>query len=138
MQYKEKLLSLLINGVLDSQIKTVGTLFTLFKVGNIMPNNMPFFIGNTPWHKEDCNVASMIDDLRVYDKVIELDFIQAESQLALSGVEPSFITFGCSDCDILTASTSCQLNYHLCTSIELYTGGYQVARILGWVFLLFL
>ncbi len=98
-----------------------------------MPNNMPYFIGNTPWHKEDCNVASMIDDIRIYDKVIDIDFIQAESQLALSGVEPSFITFGCADCDVHTASASCQSNYHLCTSIELYTGGYQVARILGWV-----
>jgi hypothetical protein len=32
-----------------------------------MPNSMPVFVGNTPWHKEDCNVASMVDELRVYD-----------------------------------------------------------------------
>ncbi len=90
----------------------------------MMPNNMPIFLGNTPGHKEDCNVASMVDELRLYNTVISDDYIQAEAQVALSGVEPNFITFGCAACDVSTASNSCLEGYHLCTSIELYTGGY--------------
>jgi len=43
--------------------------------GNLMPNNMPLFIGNTPWHKDDCNVASMIDELRFYGKELSVDYI---------------------------------------------------------------
>lgn len=66
MSFKDKLLKLHINGILDSTIKTVG---------NVMPNNMPIFIGNTPWHKEDCNVASMIDEFRIYDRVISDDWL---------------------------------------------------------------
>jgi len=44
-----------------------------------MPNNMPLFLGNTPWHKEDCNVGSMIDDLRLFNLVLDDDWIQGEA-----------------------------------------------------------
>ena len=64
--FKDKVLKLYLNGVLDNQIKTVG---------NMMPNNMPLFLGNTPWHKEDCNVASMVDELRLYSTVLSDDYI---------------------------------------------------------------
>ena len=71
-----------------------------------MPNNMPYFIGNTPWHKEDCNVASMIDDIRIYDKVIDIVLTKSDptgnqsitksehGSFTLNGTEPITIDWG--------------------------------------------
>lgn len=127
----DKNTKLYINGILDGNITSEG--WTIL-------NDMPLYIGNTPWHKEDCNVPSLIDEIRVFERVlfaitkaISEEEIEAEASMALGSIEPSFIKLGCLRCPIEVANSKCPTNYHLCSTIELYTGGFQIARTMGWV-----
>ena len=115
---------LYVNGILDSQI--------LLK-NDMEINQDNLFIGNVPWLKDQCNFPFLIDELRYYDTFLPENYIQAEAAPALGGIEPSLIMFGCNNCPLKEASTSCVDGYHVCTSIELHTGGYQVARAMGWL-----
>ena len=36
------------------------------------------------------------------------------------------------DCTVEEAARACGEGYHLCTALELHTGGYQVSRAMGW------
>ena len=117
-------LKLYVNGILDSQI--------LLK-GDIEINQGDLYIGNTPGMSKNCLFPFYIDELRYYDSPVTEFNIQAESSPALGGIEPGFLQFGCKECSLSDASTSCVDGYHLCTSIELHTGGYQVARAMGWL-----
>ena len=117
-------IKLYVNGILDSQI--------LLK-NDMEINQSNLYIGNVPWLKEQCNFPFLIDELRYYDSFLPEYFIQAEASPALGGIEPSLIMFGCKTCTLREASNSCVDGYHVCTSIELHTGGYQVARAMGWL-----
>lgn len=121
---KENKIKLYINGILDAVNATEG---------RPSINDMPLFVGNTPWHIEDCNVPSYIDELRFYNRALNEEEIEAEAAPALGGVEPNYINLGCINCGLEQANKACLDGYHLCTSIELHTGGYQVARAMGWV-----
>ncbi|GIX64351.1 uncharacterized protein BcabD6B2_37860 [Babesia caballi] len=50
------------------------------------------------------------------------DEVQAEASAVLGGVEPSYITIGCTDCGKQEAMKACPAGYHLCNKFELYTG----------------
>jgi hypothetical protein len=78
-------------------------------------------------------IPYLIDEMRYYGLSIEEELIQAEASPALGGLDPTFINLGGINLDVNEASNSCQDGYHICTSIELHTGGYQVARSLGWL-----
>eukprot|EP00742_Colponemidia_sp_Colp-10_P000203 GILJ01000231.1.p1 GENE.GILJ01000231.1~~GILJ01000231.1.p1 ORF type:complete len:402 (-),score=42.09 GILJ01000231.1:91-1296(-) len=120
----DKKIRLYVNGILDVSNITMG--FT-------SPNSMPLYIGNTPWHKDDCNIPSLIDEFRFYKRPLTRDEIQAEAAPALGGIEPSFVRLGCVNCLLEEAAKQCAQGYHLCQSLELHTGGYQVARAMGWL-----
>jgi hypothetical protein len=113
-----------INGIMDSVNLTEGY---------SKPNKENWFVGATPWYKEDCHVPLLIDELRIYNRELGEGEIEAEAGNALGGLEPSFIQLGCINCLLEQASKSCMEGYHLCTSMELHAGGYQVARAMGWV-----
>ena len=117
-------IKLYVNGILDAVNATEG---------RATINDMSFFVGNTPWHIEDCNVPSYIDELRFYNRALMEEEIEAEAAPALGGVEANYVNLGCINCGLEQASKACLDGYHLCTSIELHTGGYQVARAMGWV-----
>jgi len=117
-------LKLYVNGILDSQ--------TLLKSGAEV-NNSPLYIGNVPWLKDQCDFPFLIDELRYYNISVSEDRIQAEAAPVLGGIEPSFLQLGCMNCSLKDASQSCVDGYRLCTSIELHTGGYQIARSMGWM-----
>lgn len=117
-------LKLYVNGILDNQM--------IIK-SNMDINNNSLYIGNVPWLKDQCNFPFLIDELRYYNKSIEEDFIQAEASPVLGGIEPSFLQLGCLECSLKEASQACVEGYRLCTSIELHTGGYQIARSMGWL-----
>lgn len=123
----ETKVKLYVNGILDAVNATEG---------RASINDMPLFVGNTPWHIEDCNVPSYIDELRFYNRILNEEEIEAEAAPALGGIEPNYVNLGCINCGLDQASKACLDGYHLCTSIELHTGGYQVARAMGWVFIL--
>ena len=120
----QKKLKLYVNGILDAITHTIGFSTT---------NTMPYYIGNVPWHKDDCNVPTYMDDLRIYNRVLKEFEIEAEGAPSLGGIEPSFVLLGCINCPAKQAESACANNYHICTSIELNTGGYHVARSMGWV-----
>lgn len=118
---------LYLNGLLDSQIilKGYNQQFQISKA--------PLYIGNVPWLQADCSFPFLIDELRYYSIALDKDYIQAEASPILGGIEPSYIEIGCLECTIKKAATICNEGYRLCTSIELHTGGYQIARSLGLI-----
>ena len=113
-----------VNGILDNELTTSA---------NLENNDGPLYIGNVPWLKEQCDFPFLIDEMRYYNIAIEEDRLQAEASPSLGGIESNFIQLGCMECALKDASKSCIDGYHLCTSIELHTGGYQVARSMGWL-----
>ena len=119
---EKNVVKLYVNGILDSEITLKGT---------FEENLSPLYIGGAPWLKNQCDFPFLIDELRYYGKAIEEDYIQAEASPALGGISPNFLKIGCTDCDLYEASLKCTNGYRLCTSIELHTGGYQIARNLG-------
>lgn len=66
----------------------------------------------------------LMDELRFYNRVLHEAEIEAEAAPALGGIEPSHILLGCVNCLLEKASKSCIEGYHICTNIELHTGGY--------------
>merc|ERR1719502_1645353 len=115
-------LRLYINGLLDSENVTVGS---------IVHNNGPFFLGGDPWRPAG-GFSGFIDEFKFYGRALTTDEIGASAAPALGGVEPSFVELGCMGCAIDTAGATCRMGYHLCNSRDLYSGGYQVARAMGW------
>lgn len=118
-----KIMNLTVNGIPDSTLE-IGK-------EKIKYNNDPFYIGNTPDHVQDCHMKYFIDELRFYNKTLDLDYIQAEASIILGGIEPNYFRIGCLGCTLEEAEKSCIEGYKLCTSVEMYTGGYQLARVLG-------
>jgi len=114
-------LRLYINGLLDSENATVGT---------IVHNTGPLYLGGDPWRKG--SMDGFVDEFKMYSRALTLDEIQAEASHALGGVEPSFVELGCMACDAEAAARSCRLNYHPCNTRDLYAGGYVTARTMGW------
>ncbi len=115
-------LRLYLNGLLDSENVTVGT---------IVHNNGPVFLGGDPWRPAG-GFDGFIDEFKFYGRALTTDEVQAAAGFALGGVEPAFVELGCMGCELSTASSTCAMNYHLCNSHDLYAGGYMVARAMGW------
>lgn len=113
---------LYIDGILDSTHVTDGATRT---------NSLPLYVGSAPYAEGVCDTPMLMDNLRVYSTAIGRDQIQAEAGIVLSGIEPSFVTLGCVHCSKEEASSSCAAGYHLCDKLELFLGGYQVARKLS-------
>jgi hypothetical protein len=120
----QKRLRLYVNGVLDASVPTTG--YT-------QPSDEPLYVGGDPLSSEQCDMPVFIDELRVYNRPLTPDEIQAEAAPALNGVEPSFIRLACISCPLETAMQNCPEKYHICNSLELHMGGYQVARTLGYL-----
>lgn len=115
---------LYVNGILDSTQSTKG--FTA-------PNQGPLYVGGDPSVGDQCNVPMYIDELKIYNRPLSHDEIQAEAAPALAGVEASFLRLACIDCPLQVAQSNCPDTYHICNSLELHMGGYQVARTLGYL-----
>jgi len=116
-------LLLYVNGILDSVLKTEGAMVT---------NDYPLYVGGDPFTQDQCDFTVYIDELRVFSHAISPHQLQAEAAPALGGTDPNFVRLGCMQCTLEEAARSCPANRHVCTSIELHTGGYSVARSTGW------
>jgi len=116
-------LSLYLHGVLDN---------TESSKGGLQEPKSPLYLGRPPWADAKCHVPVMIDDLRIYNRVLHRAEIEAESFPSLGAIEPSFAHLGCLQCSYGEAMGSCRSGYHLCSKTELNAGGYQVARAMGW------
>jgi len=117
-------LLLYVNGILDARLEMEG-----------MPeaNEYPLYVGGDPFTGKDCSFELYMDDLRFYTRAVSPHELQAEAAPAFGGVEPSFVHLGCASCSVAEAMHSCPANRHVCSSIELHTGGYQVAKAVGWL-----
>ena len=113
-----------VNGILDS---------TKLIMGKILYNDSPYFIGNTPSTSDSCKNSFLLNNIKLYSTNINEDIIQSEASPSLGGLRPNHIQLGCLDCLIEDAQTNCGQGYYLCTSLELRTGGYQIARNMGWI-----
>ncbi|XP_026190691.1 uncharacterized protein LOC113146716 [Cyclospora cayetanensis] len=113
---------LYVDGILDSSLVTEGSTKT---------NDLPLFIGGAPYSENVCDMPMLLDEFRMYSYAVGRDYIQAEASIALGGIEPSYLHIGCTNCNKDEAAESCADGYHLCNKLELYNGGYHVARKLS-------
>jgi len=120
----EKRTRLYVNGILDATAATEGY---------VEPNSEPLYVGGDPWLMGQCNVPMYVDELKVFNVPLPPDEIQAEAAMSLGGIEPSFVRLACVSCPLEVAMANCPLGYHVCNSLELHMGGYQVARAMGWL-----
>jgi len=116
--------SLFVNGIPDSTHKTQGHMKSM---------RTTLFLGGDALTKDGCNLPMYLDEVKVYDRPLDIDDIQAEASSALAGIEPNYIRLGCINCQLEMAERTCPATYHLCSSLELHIGAYQVARSLGWL-----
>eukprot|EP00299_Pterocystis_sp_00344_P008086 c2920_g1_i1.p1 GENE.c2920_g1_i1~~c2920_g1_i1.p1 ORF type:complete len:574 (+),score=112.74 c2920_g1_i1:59-1723(+) len=115
-------LRLYINGILDAENTTIGT---------PMMNQGPLYVGNDPWRPAG-GIAGFVDELRYYSRSLTVDEIQAEAQSALGLVEPSFVELGCMGCSLDNCPKTCRKGFRMCSNRDLLSGGYFVARSMGW------
>jgi len=115
-------LRLYINGLLDSENTTVGT---------ILQNTGPVFLGGDPWRPTG-GFDGYIDEYKMYNRALTTDEVQAAASFALGGVEASFLELGCMGCPLDSAKGTCRASYHLCNQRDMYSGGLMVARSMGW------
>jgi len=121
----QRMTRLYINGVLDASHPSKGF---------VKANGDPIYVGGDPLSRDEwCNMPMYLDELKVYNRPLVPDEIQAEAAPLLAGVEPSFVRLSCMQCTLQTAMQNCPEGYHICNSLELHVGGYQVARSLGWL-----
>lgn len=120
----DKRTRLYVNGILDASHASRG---------NVKPVQEPLFVGGDPLTRDKCNMPLYIDELRVYSRVLDEDEIQAEASPALAGIEPSFVRLACVDCPVELAERLCPSDYHICSSLEMHMGGYQVAHSMGYL-----
>lgn len=115
---------LYVNGIIDAINSTAGWTET---------NKNPFYIGNTPWTTGSCPISMYVDDLKFYDnRELTEEEVEAEAFGALGAIEPYFIRLSCINCAYEEAVEACPDTHHMCTSIELHSAGYAVARAMGW------
>jgi len=115
-------LRLYINGILDAENTTVGSPIL---------NKGPLYVGNDPW-RPSSGIAGYVDELRYYVRTLSTDEIQAEASSALGLVEPAFVELGCMGCALDSCPKACRKGFRMCTQRDLYSGGYFVARHMGW------
>ena len=116
-------LQLYVNGIFDRLNSTEGW---------TEPNASPLYVGNTPARLEECPVPLLIDELRYYNREMTIEEIYSEASGALGQIESRFVQFGCAECTLEDANNACNTGYHLCTTIELHSGVYDVVRAMGW------
>jgi Concanavalin A-like lectin/glucanases superfamily len=121
---QEQKVKLYINGILDSIIIINGA---------SVANNSPLYIGNHPDYVSQCEINGYLDELKFYRRALSEGEIQAEGSAAFGTLESSAVHLGCIDCDVFTAKKSCFEGFHLCTSMELHSLAYQIAKTQGWV-----
>lgn len=115
---------LYVNGIIDAVNSTQGWTVT---------NESPLYIGSTPWMYESCPMSVKIDDVRFYDgRELSESEVEAEAFGALGTIEAYYVRLGCINCKYSDAVEACPDTHHMCSSIELHSGAYAVARAMGW------
>eukprot|EP01017_Pseudomicrothorax_dubius_P038066 TRINITY_DN5655_c0_g1_i4.p1 TRINITY_DN5655_c0_g1~~TRINITY_DN5655_c0_g1_i4.p1 ORF type:complete len:187 (-),score=32.38 TRINITY_DN5655_c0_g1_i4:11-571(-) len=114
-------MKLLINGIVDGFNITDG---------KYLVNEYPITIGVPDPLKDLCRLSFWAEEFRFYNRAVS--DIELEAEMSLHGIEPSYFKLGCVDCTLDEALKSCLEGYHICTRDEILTGGFQLARRIGW------
>lgn len=117
-------LSIFINGIRDS--------LQLIESRPFQVNNQPLYIGGSPSYQKACKLAYYLKDLKVYNIELPAFSIEAEAAGSLGIMEANSMMIGCINCGYKKAAQKCISGYHLCTNIEIYSGAYQIIRVMGW------
>lgn len=120
-------LTLYMNGIMVGTIPTQDHKF--------QPNEEKLYIGGMPTYDKTCKLAFYLRQLKVYRSTrtgIPAWSIEADAFGSLGQLESSFIKLSCVQCNLSEAKAKVITGYHICTDLELFSGGFQVIRILGW------
>jgi hypothetical protein len=122
------ILVLYVNGNLDSVIDV--------QPSDTSPSH-PLYIGRMPWQDyigSGCTLDFFIDEFKLWNKRIDESWIEAESGIALgAGTDPHSIELGCLNWDFNSAYDACTDEYHLCTTVEIYSFAFAAAKSMGWM-----
>jgi len=78
-------------------------------------------------------IRAYLDDFRWYNRAVPVEEIRALLYPSLTGIAVDFVRLGCSACQFTEAVRSCSSKTHLCSLQELFSGGFHVARAMGWL-----
>lgn len=138
----KKTIRIHINGILDA--------IQNFDNYKIKPDTNNIFIGGVPILNSknkskiiknlaeevkllgNCNITYNIDSLKIFNLPLKLYQIQAFVKGSLGMIEPGYIHLSCQDCTLAEAKAKCINGYHLCNSLEFYSGVYQAIKVMGW------
>eukprot|EP00403_Amphidinium_massartii_P014000 CAMPEP_0178413718 /NCGR_PEP_ID=MMETSP0689_2-20121128/22671_1 /TAXON_ID=160604 /ORGANISM="Amphidinium massartii, Strain CS-259" /LENGTH=533 /DNA_ID=CAMNT_0020034997 /DNA_START=1 /DNA_END=1599 /DNA_ORIENTATION=+ len=113
---------LYINGLQDSQTILEGS----WQGGKGM-----LHLGRDKWRG---GVKAFLDDFRWYRKQLSEGEIKALTYPSLTGISADFVHLGCASCTYAEVVARCEDDgLHLCSTQEMYEGGYHVARAMGWL-----
>ena len=121
--------SLILNGLLDQKIKLRSEMLERSDITNKL-----FIGGKMPYE-------IYIDEFKVYNKVLDMDYIQAEISPMFASTVSNLAEYSlaCLDCDLITAEVICKNNstqqeiLEVCPSIKMHLGGYVLARSVGYL-----
>lgn len=115
-------ITLYLNGLKDKSIEAKSVLYNSPDLTNKL------FFGNK-------NLSFMIDEIRIFKSVLDIDYIQASISGFISNASYlSQFTLGCNNCLLEEAVLSCQNTHQICSSLELHLGGYTIAKSVGWLY----
>lgn len=113
---------LYVNGVKDGEV---------ILEGEPAVNEGDLHIGRDPWR---AGTKAYIDDFRWYSKELTEGDLRALTYPRLTGITSgSDVHLGCSSCTFAEAVKVCGERSHLCSLQELLSGGFHVARVVGWL-----
>lgn len=132
-----RIASLIINGIVDVE--------RILPSPGPVPNREPIYVGRDPWR---LGVNCYIDDLRIYNRALEHEDIQAIGSTAFPDTGSHYARLGCKNCLFHKAQQSCSSdptasspssssstikyrNYHLCAQNEL-GAAMTIAASMGW------
>jgi len=113
---------LYVNGVKDGEV---------ILEGEPDINDGDLHIARDPWR---AGIKAYIDDFRWYSKELTEGELRALTYPRLTGMTAgSDVHLGCSSCTFAEAVKVCGERSHLCSLQELLSGGFHVARVVGWL-----
>lgn len=81
----------------------------------------------------NCSIHYNIDALKIFNVDLKLFQIQSFVKDSLGLIEPSYFHLACSECTYADATLKCLDGFHLCSSLEYYSGVMQAMKVMGWL-----
>eukprot|EP00747_Dinoflagellata_sp_TGD_P184776 gnl/TRDRNA2_/TRDRNA2_40729_c0_seq1.p1 gnl/TRDRNA2_/TRDRNA2_40729_c0~~gnl/TRDRNA2_/TRDRNA2_40729_c0_seq1.p1 ORF type:complete len:390 (+),score=74.86 gnl/TRDRNA2_/TRDRNA2_40729_c0_seq1:106-1275(+) len=115
-------LRLYVNGIKDGE--------TILEAGPYVPMGGDLHVGRDPWR---AGTKAFLDDFRWYNRELTASEVRALTFPSLTGIGADFVHLGCASCTFTDAVKACGETSHMCSLQELFSGGFQTARVMGWL-----